>query len=61
VKLLSTVMRGLDPRIHLLASMMDGRVKPGHDDGVVNVIGECSKLDGGEHPPHQAAIKIVRA
>jgi CNT family concentrative nucleoside transporter len=24
-------MRGLDPRIHLLRKMMDGRVKPGHD------------------------------
>jgi hypothetical protein len=31
-------MRGLDPRIHPLANMMDGRVKPGHDDGVVNVL-----------------------
>jgi hypothetical protein len=26
------VMRGLDPRIHLLAKMMDCRVKPGNDD-----------------------------
>ena len=24
-------MRGLDPRIHPLREMMDGRVKPGHD------------------------------
>jgi hypothetical protein len=24
-------MRGLDPRIHPFAKMMDGRVKPGHD------------------------------
>jgi hypothetical protein len=24
-------MRGLDPRIHLFAKKMDGRVKPGHD------------------------------
>jgi hypothetical protein len=37
-------MRGLDPRIHLLTKMMmDGRVKPGHDDGVVNVTGEYSR------------------
>jgi hypothetical protein len=28
---LSSVMRGLDPRIHLLAKMMDCRVKPGND------------------------------
>jgi hypothetical protein len=28
---LSTVMRGLDPRIHLLAKKMDCRVKPGND------------------------------
>jgi len=26
-----TVMRGLDPRIHLLRKMMDGRIKSGHD------------------------------
>jgi hypothetical protein len=26
------VMRGLDPRIHLLTKMMDCRVKPGNDD-----------------------------
>jgi len=25
-------MRGLDPRIHLLAKTMDCRVKPGNDD-----------------------------
>jgi hypothetical protein len=25
-------MRGLDPRIHLLAKKMDCRVKPGNDD-----------------------------
>jgi hypothetical protein len=25
-------MRGLDPRIHLFAKMMDRRVKPGDDD-----------------------------
>jgi hypothetical protein len=25
------VMRGLDPRIHLLSEMMDCRVKPGND------------------------------
>jgi hypothetical protein len=30
--LLSTVMRGLDPRIHLLAKRMDCRVKPGNDN-----------------------------
>jgi hypothetical protein len=29
----SFVMRGLDPRIHLLAKMMDCRVKPGNDRG----------------------------
>jgi hypothetical protein len=29
---LSGVMRGLDPRIHLLAKRMDCRVKPGNDD-----------------------------
>jgi len=31
-------MRGLDPRIHVFLSTqqgMDGRVKPGHDDGVI--------------------------
>jgi hypothetical protein len=28
---LSIVMRGLDPRIHLLAKRMDCRVKPGND------------------------------
>jgi hypothetical protein len=32
-----TVMRGLDPRIHLQNElpfgMLDGRVKPGHDSG----------------------------
>jgi hypothetical protein len=27
-----SVMRGLDPRIHLLAKKMDRRVKPGDDD-----------------------------
>jgi hypothetical protein len=37
-------MRGLDPRIHLLAKMMDGRVKPGHDNGIVNVIGEMRQV-----------------
>ena len=31
--LLSGVMRGLDPRIHLLAKRMDCRVKPGNDHG----------------------------
>jgi hypothetical protein len=30
--LLTTVMRGLDPRIHLLAKRMDCRVKPGNDN-----------------------------
>jgi hypothetical protein len=30
--LLTTVMRGLDPRIHLLAKSMDCRVKPGNDN-----------------------------
>jgi hypothetical protein len=29
---LPTVMRGLDPRIHLLAKRMDCRVKPGNDN-----------------------------
>jgi hypothetical protein len=28
---LSFVMRGLDPRIHLLAKTMDCRVKPGNN------------------------------
>jgi len=28
------VMRGLDPRIHLLQKMMDCRVKPGNDASV---------------------------
>src|SRR5271166_5410115 len=30
--LLSTVMRGPDPRIHLLAKKMDCRVKPGNNN-----------------------------
>jgi hypothetical protein len=30
--LLSTVMRGLNRRIHLLAKMMDCRVEPGNDN-----------------------------
>jgi hypothetical protein len=37
--LLSTVMRGLDPRIHLLAKRMDRRVKPG-DDNRFNMTGK---------------------
>src|SRR5262245_52677637 len=32
VLFLSAVMRGLDPRIHLLAEKMDCRVKPGNDE-----------------------------
>jgi hypothetical protein len=32
--LLSPVMRGLDPRIHLLAKGMDCRVKPGNDKSI---------------------------
>jgi hypothetical protein len=31
-----SVMRGLDPRIHLVQEMMDCRVKPGNDDSVDN-------------------------
>jgi concentrative nucleoside transporter, CNT family len=31
IALPALVIRGLDPRIHLLRKMMDGRVKPGHD------------------------------
>jgi hypothetical protein len=30
--LLSTVMRGLDPHIHLISRMMNCRVKPGNDN-----------------------------
>src|SRR5262245_50546349 len=32
LKLRGGVTRGLDPRVHLFRKMMDGRVKPGHDD-----------------------------
>jgi hypothetical protein len=36
---------------------------PGHDDGVVNVIGECLKIDGGEYPPggnqNRASMKFL--
>jgi hypothetical protein len=35
---LSIVMRGLDPRIHLLKKRMDGRVKPGHDAAAVSSV-----------------------
>jgi hypothetical protein len=34
-------MRGLDPRIHLLAKKMDCRVEPGNDE--LNLVGKCSK------------------
>jgi hypothetical protein len=30
-------MRGLDPRIHLFRKKMDRRVKPGDDDGRINM------------------------
>jgi hypothetical protein len=33
-------MRGLDPRIHLLAKKMDCRVKPGNDDPRFNISGK---------------------
>jgi hypothetical protein len=37
------VTRGLDPRVHLLAKKMDGRVKPGNDSGCcINLIGTLS-------------------
>src|SRR6202045_3438391 len=41
--LLSTVMRGLDPRIHLLAKRMDCRVKPGNDNRF-NISGNRCRL-----------------
>jgi hypothetical protein len=47
--LLCPVMRGLDPRIHLLAKMMDCRVKPGNDNRF-NMAGNRSKQDRGDHP-----------
>jgi hypothetical protein len=40
-----TVIRGLDPRIHL-AKKMDGRVKPGHDEG-----GWCLHVPGAISSP----------
>jgi hypothetical protein len=40
--LLSTVMRGLDPRIHLLAKRMDCRVKPGNDNRFNMTGNRCS-------------------
>jgi len=38
---ITAVMRGLDPRIHLLAKMMDCRVKPGNDNGEIRVSNEA--------------------
>jgi hypothetical protein len=32
IETLSSVMRGLDPRIHLFREKMDCRVKPGNDE-----------------------------
>jgi hypothetical protein len=46
----TTVILGLDPRIHRLTRGMDGRVKPDHDDG------EDGGRSGGRmtasHPPY---------
>jgi hypothetical protein len=36
----SRVMRGLDPRIHLLAKKMDCRVEPSNDE--LNLVRKCS-------------------
>jgi hypothetical protein len=37
-------MRGLDPRIHLLAKGMDCRVKPGNDNRFNMTGNRCSRL-----------------
>src|SRR3984893_2374802 len=59
--LLSTVMRGLDPRIHLLAKRMDCRVKPGNDNRFNMTRNRYSTTNVDYCPPQRPSLSSLHS